>query len=145
MFVIQWLPCKKSKVEFSHLRISVNNNVQIHMYYLKQHSCSPTASLSTSYQISFSWVIRKAEKFCNHQMSCLALSFPEPLRWQDAMFSAWTATTYPELWKMYRWNSSTKESYYASLILQPLLKKQEQLGKVLICFAAPEPSHHRCQ
>lgn len=65
VLVIRGLPCKKAKVEFSHLRISVNINVQICMYYLKQHSCSLTVSLSTSYQIPFSWVIRKAEKFCN--------------------------------------------------------------------------------
>jgi len=40
---------KMAKVEFSHLRISVNINVQIYMYYLKQYSCSLTTSLSTKF------------------------------------------------------------------------------------------------
>lgn len=67
VFAIQGLPCKKkkkAKVKLPH--ISANINVQIFMYYLKEHSCSPAASLSTSYQISFSQVTRKAKKFCNH-------------------------------------------------------------------------------
>lgn len=51
------------------------------MYYLKEHSCSPAASLSTSYQISFSQVTRKAKKFCNHWRP--AWSSPFQRHWDD--------------------------------------------------------------
>lgn len=83
VFVIQGLPCnkkKQEKVKLSHISISVNINVQIYVNYLKEHSCSLAASLSTSYQVPFSSSYKKGREILQSLTTCLELSFPEALR-----------------------------------------------------------------
>lgn len=64
LFVIQEFPWNKKKERKSKtLTISVNINVQIYVYYLKEHSCSLTASLSTSCQIPFSKLQERQKNF----------------------------------------------------------------------------------
>lgn len=135
LFVIQEFPWNKKKERKSKtLTISVNINVQIYVYYLKEHSCSLTASLSTSCQIPFSLSYKKGKKIL-----LPVWSSPFQRHWDDKVrcSSLGLQQFIPSLERC-RGETAAQGGLYTTSILQILLEKQEQLGKAEVCSSEPE-------